>query len=49
MPIPDPNPKETKKKYLDRCMADPVMVEEYPESKQRYTICNVNWSRSLKK
>jgi len=38
MPIPKPNNKETKKEFINRCMADTTMVNEYDE-KQRLAIC----------
>ena len=38
MPIPQPNNKETKKEFINRCMADTTMVNEYDE-KQRLAIC----------
>ena len=49
MRIPDPNLKETKKEYLDRCTNDPKMQNEYPDQKKRYSVCNVQWSKALKK
>jgi len=39
MPIPKPKPNETKDEFIKRCMADEVMVNEYPDEKQRYAIC----------
>tara|TARA_R100001163_G_C5068278_1_gene208287 strand:+ start:1795 stop:2841 length:1047 start_codon:yes stop_codon:yes gene_type:complete len=38
MPIPKPNPNETKKDFMDRCMSDKVMVDEY-DDKQRFAVC----------
>jgi HK97 family phage prohead protease len=38
MPIPKPNYNESDKDFLDRCMVDPTMVEEY-DDKQRYAVC----------
>lgn len=40
MPIPTKKPKETNKDFLQRCMIDPVMLEEYPDGNQRFAICN---------
>lgn len=40
MPIPQPNPRETRNDFIDRCMSDPVMVEDYPDEEQRLAVCN---------
>ena len=40
MPIPKPRKGESDKDFLSRCMADDVMVKEYPDRKQRYAICH---------
>ena len=39
MPIPTPQPEEKDKEFLQRCMIDDKMVEEYPDKDQRYSIC----------
>ncbi|MFM7795478.1 MAG: hypothetical protein ACKO7N_01805, partial [Candidatus Nitrosotenuis sp.] len=39
MPIPKPNDKEDKQKFVSRCMSDEVMKKDYPDSKQRIAIC----------
>ena len=38
MPIPKPNSTETKDEFIQRCMSDETMVNEYDEA-QRYRIC----------
>lgn len=40
MPEPEPKPGESDQAFLDRCMDDDVMVAEYPDSDQRYAVCN---------
>ena len=40
MPIPTPNRGEDKADFIDRCMADEVMVGEYDEG-QRRAVCEV--------
>jgi len=45
MPIPKPNPKETKKEFVQRCMSDPIMKKEYIEQDQRYSICIAQFSK----
>lgn len=39
MPIPNPEKKEDKQKFVSRCMSNPKMKEEYPDAKQRVAIC----------
>lgn len=39
MPIPTPHSNESEKKFLSRCMSNKVMLEEYPDAKQRSAIC----------
>ena len=39
MPIPTPNTNEPKDEFIGRCMADDVMLKEYPEAAQRYAVC----------
>ena len=38
MPIPTPKKDENKTEFINRCMSDKVMVQEY-DDKQRYAIC----------
>ena len=40
MPIPKPRQNEPDDEFLNRCMGDKVMVSEFPDSKQRYAVCN---------
>ena len=46
MPIPEPKNNESKKEFLDRCMADQVM-QEY-DDKQRYAVCESQLERNIK-
>lgn len=39
MPIPEVGKGESQEKFISRCMSNEVMVEEYPETKQRYAVC----------
>lgn len=39
MPIPQPTPKESEPDFIQRCMSDEKMKEEYPEETQRYAVC----------
>jgi len=49
MPIPEKGPKEDSKKFLDRCLSSPVMNKEYPDTKQRYAICQSQLKKARKK
>lgn len=49
MPIPTPKKGESKDEFIERCMADEVMVEEYPDRKQRYKICLVQFEEGERK
>ena len=49
MPLPEPGAGEGRKDFLSRCMGEGVMREEYPESKQRYAVCNSLWDRQFSK
>lgn len=39
MPLPKPKPTETQKEFIQRCMIDSTMVNEYTRD-QRFAICN---------
>jgi len=39
MPIPIPQPNESEAEFMRRCMADPVMVDEYEDNGQRFAVC----------
>jgi len=43
MPLPKPNDGETKDEFIDRCMADETMQEEFPDESQRYAVCLAQW------
>ena len=49
MPLPKPGKKEDKSEYLERCMGDDTMREEFGNVKQRYAVCNSQWSNKDKK
>jgi len=42
MPIPKPNNNEKPEAFINRCMADAVMIQEYPNEKQRLAVCASN-------
>lgn len=43
MPMPKPKNSESKDEFLNRCMADSVMTDEYGDESQRYAVCNTLW------
>lgn len=45
MPIPKPEPNEQMTEFIERCMSDEVMQEEYPNEGQRIAICAKQWSK----
>ncbi len=49
MPIPQPQPDETKDDFLQRCMADGTMLLDFPDPSQRYAICEQQVARNEKR
>ena len=49
MPIPQPNKNESEPEFMNRCMGDPIMVNEYPEESQRAAICHSSYRENKKK
>lgn len=47
IPIPEPRPNENKNSFIERCMEDEVMKEEFDEE-QRIAVCEVQWYESVK-
>jgi hypothetical protein len=45
MPLPSPKPGENKDDFISRCMGSDVMLEEYPDEKQRAAVCNNQWRK----
>jgi len=44
MPIPKPKATESRQQFLDRCMGDKTMVDEYSDSGQRSAVCNSSYN-----
>jgi len=40
MPLPTPNINESDEDFIDRCMVDETMVEDFEDNKQRLAVCN---------
>jgi len=43
MPLPSPSKEESHDDWMDRCMANDTMNEEYSENDQRYAVCQSIW------
>jgi len=43
MPLPKPRATESKKEFVRRCMMDNTMITEFPETDQRFAVCNTQW------
>ena len=39
MPLPTPQGSETDQEFLDRCMGNPTMNNDFPDNAQRYAVC----------
>lgn len=44
MPMPEPQDDEDYDKFINRCMGDDVMTEEYEEQDRRRAVCENIWS-----
>ena len=49
MPIPVPNLKETHPEFIERCMSNDSMLDEYPDTSQRLGVCYTSWTSEIKK
>lgn len=47
MPIPQPNPNEDKKDFIQRCMLNDTMVSEYKNTDQRLAVCSTSYEERL--
>ena len=48
MPFPKISPNETREEFTQRCMADDIIVQEYPSEQQRLVICYLQGKPSKK-
>ena len=48
MPLPIPEQYENDKDFIDRCMSDDVMVEDFEDEKQRLAVCNMQLEENRK-
>lgn len=43
MPIPSPSQNEDRDEFIERCMEDETMRDEFPDSDQRLGVCETQW------
>lgn len=43
MPLPQPHKGELQTDFINRCMGNSIMVEDFPNNKQRYAVCQDIW------
>lgn len=48
MPLPKPEQYENDKDFIDRCMSDDIMVEDFEDEKQRLAVCNTQLEENRK-
>ena len=46
MPLPKPNTGESREAFIERCMSDETMKQEYPNAQQRIAVCAVQWTHT---
>ena len=49
MPIPKPKKDETKENFFSRCMSNPTMIKEFPDSDQRGVVCGTAFDKKTNK
>ncbi len=47
MPLPTPRPSESEDQFMNRCMSDDTVQEEYPSNTQRYAVCVSQWGKKM--
>lgn len=45
MPIPKPKDDEKQDEFIERCMSDKTMKEEFKDNKQRLAVCFTTWRK----
>ena len=48
MPLPLPTNNETEQEFIQRCMNDDIMMNEYPDTNQRHAICKSQFNDKKK-
>ncbi len=47
MPIPKPKKYETNQKFIQRCMGNALMNQEYPNKDERYAVCQLAFKKNF--
>jgi|TARA_R100001530_G_scaffold136269_1_gene116126 hypothetical protein len=47
MPIPKVKKYETNKDYIQRCMGNAVMNQDYPTKDERYAVCQLAFKKNF--
>lgn len=48
MPLPTPNIYESDDDFMDRCMSDDIMIEDFKDEKQRLAVCSTQLEENRK-
>ncbi len=45
MPLPEPNKGESQDEFVERCMGNETMKDEFPDNDQRLGVCHSQWKK----
>lgn len=45
MPLPVPREEERESEFISRCMDNDITKRDFPDSKQRVTVCYSQWRK----
>ena len=48
MPLPRPDSNQQRKDFVNECMDDTAMLNEFPNNKQRAAVCYSQYERATK-
>ena len=48
MPLPAPRKNESMDDFMERCMGNPTMNKDFPETDQRAAVCHSQWEKKEK-
>lgn len=49
MPLPKPRSNENRDDFVNRCMGDTTMNNDFPSNGQRFAVCLSQWERRDRK
>ncbi len=44
MPLPEPRNTEERDDFIERCMENETMIDEFSDEDQRYAVCESLWN-----